>query len=566
MKKVIIIGGGVAGLSAAHELIERGYQVEIFEKQKQIPGGKARSVPVPDTATEGKRSLPGEHGFRFFPGFYRHVTDTMKRIPFQNNSKGVFDNLVPTHTVMMARYDQAPIIALDDLPTSLADIKILFNSMFHSDLGLEPGETEYFAQKVWQLMTSCQARRQNEYERIGWWEFLEADQHSQAYRDTFVLGLTRSLVAAKAESASTKTVGDIFVQLLYSMLDGKSETDRVLNGPTNDVWIDPWLTYLESKGVTYHFDSILDKFDTKGDVINGVWIQEGKANPVLHQADHYISAIPVERMTEKIDAEMLRIDPSLGLIKELADSVNWMNGIQFYLKERTDINKGHVIYNNSEWALTSISQKQFWKDIDLTKFGDGQVKDILSVDISDWFSPDAEGRIASQSTKEVVIKSVWEQLKKSLNVDGKTVLSDENLHHVHLDSDIIFKIANDGKVTTQNEEPLLVNKVNTWALRPFAHTRIQNLYLAADYVKTNTDLATMEGANEAARRAVNCILDIDESSQKPCKIWNLHESWILALYRKQDVKRYQKGLPYQEKLPWFVRLSIKIAKWVKKIF
>ena len=31
MAKVVIIGGGVAGLSAAHELINRGFQVEVYE-------------------------------------------------------------------------------------------------------------------------------------------------------------------------------------------------------------------------------------------------------------------------------------------------------------------------------------------------------------------------------------------------------------------------------------------------------------------------------------------------------------------------------------------------------
>ena len=44
-QKVVILGGGVAGLSAAHELIERGFGVEVFEKLK-IPGGKARSIPI----------------------------------------------------------------------------------------------------------------------------------------------------------------------------------------------------------------------------------------------------------------------------------------------------------------------------------------------------------------------------------------------------------------------------------------------------------------------------------------------------------------------------------------
>ena len=52
-----------------------------------------------------------------------------------------------------------------------------------------------------------------------------------------------------------------------------------------------------------------------------------------------------------------------------------------------------------------------------------------------------------------------------------------------------------------------MNLVGSWALRPEATTAIPNLFLASDYVRTHTDLATMEGANEAARRAVNGLLD-----------------------------------------------------------
>ena len=57
-----------------------------------------------------------------------------------------------------------------------------------------------------------------------------------------------------------------------------------------------------------------------------------------------------------------------------------------------------------------------------------------------------------------------------------------------------------------------------------ACTRIPNLVLAADYVRTHTDLATMEGANEAARRAVNAILDaIRLDGARRCEVWPLRE-------------------------------------------
>ena len=572
MKHVIILGGGVGGMSAAHELIERGYKVTIFERQKYIPGGKARSVPVPNTSTGDRKDLPGEHGFRFFPGFYRHITDTMSKIPFKGNRKGVLDNLVPTHTIMMARYDDSPIITLDDFPTSLQDLEIIIKAIAESEtVGLKDGEAEFFAKRVWQLMTSCHDRRVTQYERMGWWEFLEADRHSEAYKTLFVLGLTRSLVAAKAELASTKTVGDIFIQLVFNLLDAGTETDRVLNGPTNERWIDPWLDYLKSKGVTYHFGHIATEILTEGEEICGVKVRnEFDGTEEVHTADHYISAVPVERMAKLITPKLKKIDATLEYIEELGENnVSWMNGIQFFLKKQTNINHGHVIYLNSQWALTSISQKQFWDPIDLANYGNGETKDVLSVDISDWDEIGLNGKTAKQCTKEEIIEEVWKQLKKSLHIDGKEVLKDDDVVTVYLDSDIKFDVEKSStgilrnKVT--NEEPLLVNFVNTWTMRPAAYTRVENLYLASDYVRTNTDLASMEGANEAARRAVNCILDKDHSRARKCEVWDLHEPLLLACYRWNDNRRYKLGLPFTTRLPWFMKIAIWFMKHLTKI-
>jgi uncharacterized protein with NAD-binding domain and iron-sulfur cluster len=80
-KVVAVLGGGVAGLTAAHELIERGFEVHVYEASPSVLGGKAASQSVAGSAAGGRKDLPGEHGFRFFPSFYRHVIDTMARIP-----------------------------------------------------------------------------------------------------------------------------------------------------------------------------------------------------------------------------------------------------------------------------------------------------------------------------------------------------------------------------------------------------------------------------------------------------------------------------------------------------
>ena len=92
-----------------------------------------------------------------------------------------------------------------------------------------------------------------------------------------------------------------------------------------------------------------------------------------------------------------------------------------------------------------------------------------------------------------------------------------------------------------NLEPLLINTAGSWSDRPNATTRIDNLMLAADYVRTNTDLATMEGANEAARRAVNGVLAASGRASPPCGVLPLEEPGALAWLREDDARRFARG-------------------------
>jgi uncharacterized protein with NAD-binding domain and iron-sulfur cluster len=555
-------------MSAAHELIERGFEVEVYERHDVYCGGKARSIDVPDSNKQHpEKYLPGEHGFRFFPGFYKHITDTMKRIPFGEKGS-VHDNLTQVTRVDIARYGHKPIQTVVSFPTSINDVKAIFASM-HSDTGLTSEEIDLFTHKIWQLLTSCYDRRMNDYERIGWWQFMDADNQSDTYRALLVEGLTRTLVAANAKYASTKTGGDIFLQLLLNMSNPTVQADRVLNGPTNDVWLNPWITYLKSKGVKYTLNATCTKLEFANGLITGVNITNKDGSTQTVTGDYYILAVPVEVAGPLISDEMVAYEMTLQGIRDLAPSVAWMNGIQYYLNQQVDIVHGHCIYVDTPWAITSISQIQFWEGYDLDKRGDGTIKGILSVDVSDWEVPGLAGKVASECSLEEIKKDVWEQIKKSLNVEGQVVLTDDMLVDSYLDADIEFSEDSDKPHTLINQEPLLVNRVNTWCLRPEAYSRISNLFFASDYVRTFTDLATMEGANEAARRAVNCILSASESDADECAIWDLHEPYFLSVARGYDEKRYKQGLPYKEKEHKLLSLAEKVVEWpineIKKI-
>jgi len=568
-KKVIIIGGGVAGMSAAHELIERGFDVTVYDKNTTYAGGKARSVDVTVPGATGA-PLPGEHGFRFFPGFYKHITDTMKRIPFQEGpgqpfqKNGCYGNLTPTQRILLSRDGKAGLLTVANFPRTIADFKVLINFIKEfSNSGLTPEERKFFESRVLELASSCKERRRDEYEKLSWWEFLEADNYTKEYQHLLAGGLVRTLVAAQAQKASTKTGGNVFLQLIYTMLTPGANTDRVLNGPTNDRWLKPWSQYLEQRGVKYYLGHTVNKIVMNGPAIGSVEIMNDKQQVITDQADYYVMAVPVEAAAKLVanSTGMVTADAVLGYLDDLATSVSWMNGIQYYLNQDVKINDGHIIYSDSEWALTSISQNQFWKNFDLSKCYNGKVKGIISVDVSDWRNTTFHNKLAEDCTREEIAQYVWEQLEKSLNVNGTQLIDKSMIEHYYLDSDI-HKIDEGNKAladganssaTLFNLEPLLVNTVHSWTMRPNANSNIQNLFLAADYVRTNTDLATMEGANEAARRAVNCIIDAAGVNKPYCKIWPLSEPWLLAPLKWYDNWRYNRGLPHAGKVPWWLK-------------
>src|SRR3954453_10592605 len=211
-RRVAVLGGGMAGLAAAHELVIRGFEVDVYEPTAY--GGKGRSIPVPDTARGGRRALPGEHGFRFFPGFYHHVPDTMRRIPFGNNPHGVWDNLLAANQTKSPRTGGRPDgtvfgIAPDPNEARTPDgmRRILTEEL--SGQGIPPQELAFFVERVMVFLTSCDERRYGQWEHVSWWDFIKAEGKSEEYRKVLARGLTRAVVAAKEKKASTRTIGNM---------------------------------------------------------------------------------------------------------------------------------------------------------------------------------------------------------------------------------------------------------------------------------------------------------------------------------------------------------------------
>ena len=130
---------------------------------------------------------------------------------------------------------------------------------------------------------------------------MEGDLHSDVYKDFLARGLTRTLVAARAECASVKTGGDIICRLLWEFNFSGESIDRVLNGPTEDVWIKPWRAHLIQQGVTFVSGAELLKIDcsTHGNdrhveaLIFDITADDGTITPLTIQPDYILVKILV---------------------------------------------------------------------------------------------------------------------------------------------------------------------------------------------------------------------------------------------------------------------------------
>jgi uncharacterized protein with NAD-binding domain and iron-sulfur cluster len=538
---VAVFGGGIAGLTAAHELAERGFDVTVYERRAW--GGKARSTEVPGSAAGGRRPLPGEHGFRVFFGFYQNTVDTLRRIPFESNPQGAFDNLVALPQLMFARdggrRDLAVAIGSPDpsayTPQEILDliVGVLLETKLPAD------GVAWFANRLVIYLSSCDARRAGQWENETWTDFTRADRYGEDYRRILVRGFSEMLVASKPSTTSANLPCHVLEWVIYNLLGRNSNGPlvRALNRPTNEVFIDPWVAVLRGLGIDLRNHHELKGFEMRRGRIMGARMRSAHGASTV-RADWYVCALPVERARRMWSPAIIAADPHLARMQRLDTA--WMNGVKFFLRARTPITKGTISCIDSPWGIAGATQGQFWPVDFAATYGDGRAHDCLSVVICNWTAPGIlYGKSARDCTPDELVREVWEQCKRHVNDSGQAVLTDDLLISSDIDPGMLRR---HGRLVS--DDPLAMPSAGQGPDRPDVTTAIPNLLLAGDYLKSEREVANMDAASYNARRAVNAILDRAGSHETPAKAIGTYRPPEWEPLKRVDAQRYARGQPH----------------------
>ena len=497
-RKVVIFGGGIAGLSTAHELIRLGYSVQVYEANGEA-GGFFRSARFPENG-----NIPSEYSWHGMGPWYHNTFDLLKQIPFDEKGS-IYDHALSRPINFGIFPNQGDAQFYDK---GLRSIPMMFK-MSKWD----------WVKWSWLMLKTWAARRRTElhYSTLNaaeQWKEVLGEQSYTTWRSCFGpwIGSDWTLV-------SLHTTGQFFRKQLTSQpahlhsadSDGSAWTHGagdgwlLLRGPSSEFWFDRWVRDLCAKGVEFFWNAPLEKLHSDGSNLNVAELEGG----TMVQADLYVvatdpfSAAQIFACSPVLEQErelrLFRLLIQDGPHTQVSFRIAFADSIRF-LRERVA-----VVLADSEFNLTLFAEEQAWgPDVEL---GDS-VKSL-------WTGTSCVGTVPGRvhnlpvmsCSKEQFIEEVTEQIMNCQSLDS--LIRESNDGRSLRDFPILkIEVWHEWKFGPEGVKPLhpkWVTTTHSQAYLPNQVTSIPNLFLAGAHTRTSADVWSIEGAVESGRLAAKGI-------------------------------------------------------------
>ncbi len=307
-KSVLILGGGLAGLTAAKRLTDKGFQVKVLEK-REIFGGKV-------SAWKDEEGDWIESGTHCFFGAYSVLYDLMKEIKTDHAVDWKEHQL--TYTLEGGKHFT---FNTWDLPSPLHLLPAIVKNGYFSF-----GEMAAFAKSLIPL-----ALKKDKYpptqDHLTFAEWAHEKKFGNRLLEKMFRPMALALKFIPPEEISAKIILDV-TETFYRIPDASRM--GFLIGSPQEYLTQPLIDYSASKGAIFKNRTVVEELLFDGTEINGVQLHNGE----ILTADYYLCALPIHNLKKVLPESLKQHDPFFGNLDKL-EGVPVISAQIWYDKEIT---------------------------------------------------------------------------------------------------------------------------------------------------------------------------------------------------------------------------------------
>lgn len=509
MPKVTIIGAGIAGMTAALRLAQRGYQVTIFEQNKFV-GGKFR-------ATEWRNTKAfHEHSYHMFLNWYHNFFEIADEIRVRQE----FTALERVRFLSAGNFPKMTELVNFGAPSSIPQ-NLLSGVLSVPDMFL------YMYSVVDLLGTPMGQDRYQDLISVN------AFASTKPYATEASVGMYDEYLAKTFAIASYLTSAKTFQTFLEYGANCPSPLYWALIGDSFNKFLRPFESELKRLGVKIWFNHQVtelilvdgkvskvgfercDGFDPSLNEMPWEQVRRDFPPPALPPeevdpaapkspadvGDALILALPHNGLSDLLNPLVLNRSPQLGECDKLVSVP--MASVHLHLNEKfsrrlrnipTRLPPEPVVLLNSKFKLSFVSNSSLWP---------GSRETYINIVASDsrplgqLMAPPAftsDGDWIPAGTPKLSIQAPVTTLDHILNEFRRFVPFEDE----EIELDLLQLDRNTGR-------ELFVNDVGSWKWRPDTQTQIENLFLAGDYCKNSIDVVCLEGAVVSGLQAAELV-------------------------------------------------------------
>lgn len=483
-RKVLVVGGGLAGLSAALELADRGYQVTIKEQMENSVGGKLATKPV-EVLNE---TFYVEHGFHAWFNSYHQFNDIRQRLDINSH-------FVKWPAVNFVFKDYKPELIYSSGPFPLNLLGVINRSP-----NLNMLDAMKSSMSLQDLLFFNFDTVNEKYDDMSFREWATQKHVAEAFYD-IILQPALSVTLNERDIFSAAEM--LSFQQIYFLTNDDADHRDVTNVNYYQAVLKPWVDYLESKNTKIVYNSTVKKLkvDSQTLQVYGT-VDDLGSDEVVY--DHVILAADLGAVQKifantvenyKNDSKVLNVlnNCQNNHINKMRIAPDY-KVVRIWFDKQPKSERPNILETPDYTPINLIAQYHLLEE-EFINWANRTGGSVIEFHLYTW---------SKYFPKDTPDDKIWDLIKPTIQLIYPEIIEE--------DFKILFTHVNSFENFSSFQKGLLRHRPTT---RSLADNNLNNVFLAGDWVKTDYPSALMERAVSTGREAANEVLLKDKVRQAP---------------------------------------------------